>query len=192
MTVKETDCMRVGDARVSTNDQILDLQRDALKGTKCRQIYEEHASGQHTLRPQLDVCLKSRREGDTLIGWRLDRLGRSRADRIRITQELQARGVGFASLTDKIDTPSPTGTLIVQVFGALAEFERNLIRERTMASLKTARAQGRNGGRPKKLTAKDLQTIKALLNTHGVSVATVAEQFGIARSTMYRNVVANS
>lgn len=107
-------------------------------------------------------------------------------------QELQARGVGLASLTETIDTPSPTGKLIVHVFGALAEFERNLIRERTMAGLKPARARGRKGGRPKKLTTKDLQTIKALLKMHDVSVTTVAEQFGIACSTMYRNVVANS
>ena len=109
-----------------------------------------------------------------------------------MTQELQTRGGGFASLTDKIDTPSPTGKLVVHVFGALAEFERNLIRGRTMAGRKAARARGRKGGRPKKLTAKDLQTIKAWLNTHDVSVTTVAEQFGIARSTMYRDVVANS
>lgn len=109
-----------------------------------------------------------------------------------MTQELQARGVGLAPLTEKIDTPSPTDTLIVQVFGALAEFECNLIRERTMASLKTARARGRNGGWPNKITAKDRQTIKAWLKMHEVSVTTVAEQFGIARSRMYRNVVANS
>lgn len=180
--------MRIGYARASTDDQTLDLQRDALKKAKCRQIYEEHASGKNTSRPQLEACLKSVREGDTLIVWRLDRLGRSLADLIRLTQELQARGIGFASLTEKIDTQSPTGRLIFHVFGALAEFERNLIRERTMAGLKAARARGRKGGRPRKLSAKDLKTVKALLKSGDIPVSTVAEQFRVARSTLYRNI----
>lgn len=176
---------------MSTDDQTLDLQRDALKRAKCRQIYEEHASGKNTVRPQLEACLKALRPGDTLIVWRLDRLGRSLVDLIRITQELQARGVAFASLTEKIDTQSPTGKLIFHVFGALAEFERNLIRERTLAGLKAARARGRTGGRPKKLSPKDLKTIRALLRTREVPVGTIAEQFGIARSTIYRSIAAN-
>lgn len=176
---------------MSTDDQTLDLQRDALKRAKCRQIYEEHASGKNTVRPQLEACLKALRPGDTLIVWRLDRLGRSLVDLIRITQELQARGVAFASLTEKIDTQSPTGKLIFHVFGALAEFERNLIRERTLAGLKAARARGRTGGRPKKLSPKDLKTIRALLRTREVPVGTIAEQFGISRSTIYRSIAAN-
>jgi DNA invertase Pin-like site-specific DNA recombinase len=133
--------MRVGYARVSTDDQTLDLQRDALKRAKCKEIYEEHASGKNTARPQLEACLKSLRDGDTLIVWRLDRLGRSLADLIRLTHELKARGVGFASLTEQIDTRSPSGQLVFHVFGALAEFERNLIRERTLAGLKAQKAQ---------------------------------------------------
>ena len=180
--------MRIGYARVSTEDQTLDLQRDALKKAKCRQIYEEHASGKNTARPQLEACLKSLREGDALIVWRLDRLGRSLADLIRLTQDLQARGIAFASLTERIDTRSPTGQLVFHMFGALAEFERNLIRERTMAGLKAARARGRKGGRPRKLTPKDLKTVRALLRSGDVPVSTIAEQFRVARSTLYRNV----
>ena len=184
--------MRIGYARVSTDDQTLDLQRDALKKAKCRQIYEEHASGKNTARPELEACLKSLREGDALIVWRLDRLGRSLADLIRLTQDLQARGIAFASLTERIDTRSPAGQLVFHMFGALAEFERNLIRERTMAGLKAARARGRKGGRPRKLTPKDLKTVRALLRSGDVPVSTIAEQFRVARSTLYRNVAVNA
>jgi DNA invertase Pin-like site-specific DNA recombinase len=180
--------MRIGYARVSTDDQTLDLQRDALKKAKCREIYEEHASGKNTARPQLEACLKSLRDGDTLTVWRLDRLGRSLGDLIRLTNEFKARGVGFASLTEQIDTRSPSGQLIFHVFGALAEFERNLIRERTLAGLKAARARGRKGGRPKKLSEKDLKTVRALLKSGDIPVSTVAEKFHVARSTLYRNV----
>ena len=176
---------------MSTEDQTLDLQRDALKKVKCRQIYEEHASGKNTARPQLEACLKSLREGDTLTVWRLDRLGRSLADLIRLTQDMQARGIAFASVTERIDTSSPTGKLVFHLFGALAEFERNLIRERTMAGLKAARARGRKGGRPRKLTAKQLKTVRSLLRSGDVPVSTVAEQFRVARSTLYRNVGVN-
>jgi DNA invertase Pin-like site-specific DNA recombinase len=183
--------MRVGYARVSTDDQTLDLQRDALKRAKCKEIYEEHASGKNTARPQLEACLKSLRDGDTLIVWRLDRLGRSLADLIRLTHELKARGVGFASLTEQIDTRSPSGQLVFHVFGALAEFERNLIRERTLAGLKAARARGRKGGRPRKLSVKDLKTVRSMLKSGDISVSTVAEKFHVARSTLYRNVGAN-
>ncbi len=184
--------MRIGYARVSTDDQTLDLQRDALKRARCREIYEEHASGKNTARPQLEACLKSLREGDTLIVWRLDRLGRSLGDLIRLTHDLKVRGVGFASLTEQINTHSPTGQLIFHVFGALAEFERNLIRERTLASLKAARARGRKGGHPRKLSPKDLKTINALLKFGDIPVTTVAAQFGVARSTLYRNVGVNA
>jgi DNA invertase Pin-like site-specific DNA recombinase len=184
--------MRVGYARVSTEDQTLDLQRDALKRAKCRDIYEEHASGKNTARPQLEACLKALRDGDTLIVWRLDRLGRSLGDLIRLTHELKARGVGFASLTEQIDTRSPSGQLVFHVFGALAEFKRNLIRERTMAGLKAARARGRKGGRPRKLSPKDLKTVRAMLKSGDVPVSTVAEKFQVARSTLYRNVAVSA
>ncbi|MGA8482184.1 MAG: recombinase family protein [Chthoniobacterales bacterium] len=184
--------MRIGYARVSTDDQTLDLQRDALKRAKCRQMYEEHASGKNATRPELDACLKSLREGDTLVVWRLDRLGRSLADLIRLTNELQTRKVELESLTEKIETHSPAGKLVFHVFAALAEFERNLIRERTMAGLKAARARGRKGGRPPKLSAKEIKTISALLKTADISVSEIAARFSVARSTLYRNVVNNA
>src|SRR5450631_1219522 len=189
--IEEIAAMRIGYARVSTDDQTLDLQRDALKKAKCREIYEEQASGKNTARPQLEACLKSLREGDTLIVWRLDRLGRSLGDLIRLTQDFKTRGVSFASLTEQIDTRSPTGQLVFHVFGALAEFERHLIRERTLAGLKSARARGRKGGRPRKLAPKDLKTVRELLRSGDVPVSTIAEQFRVARSTLYRNTGVN-
>ena len=179
--------MRIGYARVSTDDQTLDLQRDALKRAKCRQIYEEHASGKTALRPELEACLKSLRKGDTLVVWRLDRLGRSLGDLIHLTTDLRCRGVDLESLTEKIETGSPTGKLVFHVFAALAEFERNLIRERTLAGLRAARARGRNGGRPRKLGAKDIQVIKALMGAGELPVQDIADRFGVSRSTLYRN-----
>ncbi len=131
--------MRIGYARVSTEDQTLDLQRDALKRAKCREIYEEQATGKNTGRPQLDACLKSLREGDTLAVWRLDRLGRNLTDLVRLISELEDRKINFESLTEKIETGSPAGRLVFHVFAALAEFERNLIRERTVAGLKAGK-----------------------------------------------------
>jgi DNA invertase Pin-like site-specific DNA recombinase len=179
--------MRIGYARVSTDDQTLDLQRDALKRAKCRQIYEEHASGKTAMRPELEACLKSLRKGDTLVVWRLDRLGRSLGDLIQLTTELRSRGVDFESLTEKIETGSSAGKLIFHVFASLAEFERNLIRERTLAGLRAARARGRNGGRPRKLKTKDIQAIKALMHAGELPVQDIADRFGVARSTLYRN-----
>ncbi len=180
--------MRIGYARVSTEDQTLDLQRDALKRAKCREIYEEQATGKNTGRPQLDACLKSLREGDTLAVWRLDRLGRNLTDLVRLISELEDRKINFESLTEKIETGSPAGRLVFHVFAALAEFERNLIRERTVAGLKAARARGRKGGRPAKLSPKEIKTIRALLKTADIPVAEIAQRFGIARSTLYRTV----
>lgn len=182
--------MRIGYARVSTDDQTLDLQRDALKRAKCRHTYEEHASGKNIARPELDGCLKALRKGDTLVVWRLDRLGRSLRDLIQLTQDLQGRGIGLESLTEKIDTISTTGKLVFHVFATLAEFERNLIRERTLAGLKAARARGRNGGRPKKLNPKELKTIRTLLRSNEVPVQDIAAQFKVNRSTLYRNLTA--
>lgn len=179
--------MRIGYARVSTDDQTLDLQRDALKRAKCRKIYEEKASGKNTDRPELEACLKALRSGDTLVIWRLDRLGRSLVDLIGVTTELHARGVQLESLTEKIDTGSPSGKLVLHVFGALAEFERNLIRERTMAGLRAARARGRNGGRPRKLSTRQCAMIKALVDAEQLSLEVIAAQFGVSRATLYRN-----
>ena len=180
--------MRIGYARVSTEDQTLDLQRDALKRAKCREVYEEQATGKNTGRPQLEACLKGLREGDTLVVWRLDRLGRNLADLVGLVAQFEQRKINFESLTEKIETVSPAGRLIFHVFAALAEFERNLIRERTVARLKAARARGRNGGRPAKLSAKEIKTIRALLKTADIPVAEIAARFGVARSTLYRTI----
>jgi DNA invertase Pin-like site-specific DNA recombinase len=171
----------------STDDQTLDLQRDALKCANCRRIYEEHASGKTTIRPELKACLKSLRKGDTLIVWRLDRLGRSLDDLIRLTTDLGSRGVDFESLTEKIETGSSAGKLIFHLFASLVEFERNLIRERTMVGLRAARACGRNGGRPRKLKTKDIQAIKALMHAGELPVQDIADRFGISRATLYWN-----
>lgn len=181
--------MRIGYARISTDDQTLDLQKDALKRAKCREIYEEQASGKNTDRPQLEGCLKSLRDGDTLVVWRLDRLGRNLADLVSLVANLEQRKINFESLTEKIETGSPSGRLVFHVFAALAEFERNLIRERTVAGLKSARARGRKGGRPSKLSLKEIRTIRGLLKTADMPVAEIAARFGVARSTLYRAVL---
>jgi DNA invertase Pin-like site-specific DNA recombinase len=181
--------MRIGYARVSTEDQTLDLQRDALKRAKCRQVYEEQATGKNIGRPQLEACLKSVREGDTLVVWRLDRLGRNLADLIGLISELEQRKINFESITEKIETVSPAGRRVFHVFAALAEFERNLIRERTVAGLTAARARGRTGGRPPKLTPKEIKTIRALLKSAEIPVAEIAARFHIARSTLYRAIL---
>lgn len=178
--------MKIGYARVSTEDQTLDLQLDALKTAGCETTYEEHASGKNTERPELENCLKALRSGDSLTVWRLDRLGRNLADLVRIVNELEGRGVGFESLTERIDTTSPSGKLVFHLFASLAEFERNLIRERTMAGLKAARKRGRNGGRPKKLSEKDVDMIRALLRAKEIPVQEIASRFEVSRATVYR------
>lgn len=132
---------RIGYARVSTDDQNLDLQRDALRLWGVQSIYEEMASGKSAGRPELNQCLRALRAGDTLVVWRLDRLGRSLPDLVRIVEELEGKGVSFESITEKIETTSAAGKLVFHVFAALAEFERSLIRERTQAGLAAARAR---------------------------------------------------
>src|SRR5215210_3918276 len=144
--------MDVGYARVSTGEQTLDLQLDALETAGCGKVFQETASGAKADRPVLDEVLAYVRPGDTLVVWRLDRLGRSLQHLIETVAALAARGIGFKSLTEQIDTTTSGGKLVFHVFGALAEFERDLIRERTQAGLAAARSRGRVGGRPKKLT----------------------------------------
>lgn len=179
--------MKIGYARVSTGDQTLDLQLDALKRAGCRTIYQEHASGRSAARPQLEACMKALREGDTLFVWRLDRLGRNLADLIHMAATLESKKIGFASVTEKIDTSSSSGQLVFHVFASLAEFERNLIRERTLAGLTAARARGRKGGRRPKLSPKDIKTVRALLRTKELTVGEIAERFAVARSTIYNH-----
>jgi DNA invertase Pin-like site-specific DNA recombinase len=179
--------MKVGYARVSTIDQNLDLQKDALQKLGCEKFYEEKASGKKMDRPELEHCLKSLRSGDTLCVWRLDRLGRSLQDLITIVTSLENAGIAFASVTENIDTSTATGKLMFHVFGALAEFERNLIRERTSAGLQAARARGRVGGRKKILDNKQLSLGKAMLADKNNKVGDVAKTLGISRATLYRH-----
>ena len=184
--------MKIGYARVSTDDQNLHLQTDALNIARCKKIYEEYASGKNTkARPELDNCLKSLREGDTLIVWRLDRLGRSLSDLVKIVTELERNNIGFESLTEKIDTTTSAGTFIFHVFAALAEFERNIIRERTMAGIKAARARGKLGGRPPKLSEGELAIAKSLIQANEIPISEIAKQLGISRTTLYRLFPAN-
>lgn len=180
--------MKIGYAHVSTAEQNLNLQLDALKAAGCQRIYEEHASGKNVERTELVNCLKALRAGDVLVVWRLDRLGRNLADLVRIVGELESGKVGLESITEKIETVSSTGRLIFHVFAVLAEFERNVIRERTLAGLKAARARGRLGGRPEKLSAKDKQQIRVLLKDPAVRVKDVAKRFGVSVATLYKRV----
>ena len=179
---------RIGYARVSTEDQNLDLQRDCLTRSGCATIYEETASGKSAQRIELEHCRKALRSGDTLVVWRLDRLGRSLPDLIKIISELERDSITFESLTEKIDTGSASGKLQFHVFAALAEFEHNLIRERTLAGLTAARARGRVGGRKPKLNEKQIREIKTLLTDPAAQVKDIAERYGVSRTTLYKHV----
>lgn len=178
---------RIGYARVSIDDQHLDLQRDALQRAGCCVIYEEMTSGKNAARPELEQCSKALRAEDTLVVWRLDRLGRSLPNLIQIVTELEQRGVGFESLTEQIETRSASGKLIFHVFAALAEFERGLLRERAQAGLAAARARGRSGGRKPKLDEQQIRDIKALLRDPNIQVADVARHYGVSRTTIYKH-----
>ncbi|MDV7210094.1 MULTISPECIES: recombinase family protein [Azotobacter] len=179
---------RIGYARVSTDDQNLDLQRDALTLAGCTLIYEEAVSGKSVDRPELAQCLKALRAGDTLVVWRLDRLGRSLPDLVKVVSELEHDGISFESITERIETGSASGKLIFHVFAALAEFERNVIRERTHAGLSAARARGRKGGRKPALSDRQVREIKALLSDPEIQVGDVAKRYGVSRTTLYRYV----
>lgn len=178
--------IRIGYARVSTDDQNTGLQLDALKAAGCVQIYEERVSGKQDDRPELAHALKALRKGDTLVVWRLDRLGRSLPHLIKTVAAIEMLGASFESLTEKIDTGSATGRLVFHLFASLAEFERNLISERTREGLKAARARGTRGGRKPKLGEKDVRQIRALMADRSTSVADIAKRFGISRSTLYK------
>ncbi|GAA4091679.1 recombinase family protein [Zhongshania borealis] len=176
--------MYIGYARVSTADQQTDLQIDALTNAGCINIYQESVSSVSKSRPQLEECLRCLRKGDTLIVWRLDRLGRSLKDLVTIIGELEGREVGFRSLTESIDTTTPSGRLIFHIFGSLAEFERNLIRDRTLAGLAAARARGRKGGRRPKMTTRDIQKAAAMLSDPKITKSDVAAHFNVSRVTL--------
>jgi len=175
----------IGYARVSTDDQNLALQRDALAAAGCEKLYEDQKSGAKVERPGLALALEVARSGDTLIIWRLDRLGRSLKDLIALAEGLDKRGVGLKSLKEAIDTTSSGGRLIFHMFGALAEFERDLIRERTQAGLSAARARGRLGGRPKLLTPEKRRLAVQLYLAKEHSIAEICRLMGISKPTLY-------
>jgi DNA invertase Pin-like site-specific DNA recombinase len=181
--------MDIGYARVSTGEQTLDLQLDALTNAGCGKVFMETASGAKADRPVLAEVLSYLRAGDTLVVWRLDRLGRSLPHLIETVATLRERGIGFKSLTEQIDTTTPGGKLIFHVFGALAEFERDLIRERTHAGLAAARARGRTGGRPKKLAEpRKLALAQSLYDGGQTDITTICQTLGISRATLYRHL----
>ncbi|MEE4279148.1 MAG: recombinase family protein [Halieaceae bacterium] len=180
--------MLIGYTRVSTEDQSLALQRDALRGAGCEEIFADRASGTKADRPGLKRALERLRAGDTLIVWRLDRLGRSLKDLIVRAEELRERGVGLRSLQESIDTSSSGGELIFHMFGALAQFERALIRERTQAGLQAARARGRKGGRRKALDVKQRVHAVELYRARRHTVKEICDLVGVSRQTLYAYV----
>lgn len=180
--------MIVGYGRVSTSDQNPQLQIDALKTAKCKPIFVEQKSGRNMNRPELTRCLDTLRKGDTLVIWRLDRLGRSIRDLLEIVERIEAEGVQFVSLTEEINTKTASGQLIFHMFAAFAQFERNLNRERTLAGLATARARGRLGGGKKKTTPQQDKQLRALWESGTFTGAEIAKQFGISVPTFFRRV----
>lgn len=180
--------MLIGYARVSTDDQSLALQRDALSAAGCEQIFEDKASGAKADRPGLKQALAALRRDDTLVVWRLDRLGRSLKDLIVRADELRERGVGLKSLKEAIDTSSSGGELVFHMFGALAQFERALIRERTQAGLQAARARGRKGGRRKALDARQRAHAVELYKAREHTVKEICQLVGVSRQTLYAYV----
>ncbi|MEB7723145.1 recombinase family protein [Staphylococcus equorum] len=179
--------MKIGYARVSTGLQNLNLQEDRLNTYGCEKIFNDHMSRSKSKRPGLDKAIEFARSGDTIVVWRLDRLGRNMEDLITLVNELNERGVSFHSLEENItmDKSSSTGQLLFHLFAAFAEFERNLILERSSAGRIAARARGRYGGRPEKLNKQDLNLLKTLYD-NGTPIKTIAEQWQVSRTTIYR------
>lgn len=182
----ENELMKIGYARVSTLEQNPELQLDALKEAGCEKIYTDHVSGAKTDRPELQDSLVYARPGDCLVVWRLDRLGRSLKHLIAVVEDLETREVGFVSLQEGFDTTTSGGKLVFQIFGALAEFERNLIRERTKAGLAAARARGRLGGRKEKLSTDQVSTMRRMSESRQHTIAEICKVIGISKPTYYR------
>lgn len=180
--------MLIGYMRVSTGDQSLDLQRDALARAGCERVFEDVCSGAVTNRPGLSGALDHARSGDALVVWKLDRIGRSLQHVVQLVSGLRDRGVGLKVLTGEIDTTSSTGRLVFGIFATLAEFERDLIHERTMAGLAAARARGRHGGRPRMMTKAKLKTAMAMMADQDNVAREVAEQLSVSLSTLYTYV----
>jgi DNA invertase Pin-like site-specific DNA recombinase len=183
--------MLIGYARISTQDQTLDLQQDALEKAGCDRIFTDKVSSTKAERKGLTEALSHLRRGDALVVWRLDRLGRSLRHLIDTVTELNSRGVGFKSLQENIDTTTSGGKLVFHIFGALAEFEREIIKERTQAGLTSARSRGKVGGRPKALTAKEVQILRNMAaDKPCLTVSDICKTLGIGRTTFYRYVKA--
>lgn len=178
--------MIYGYAKISTNDQTTSLQKDALEKAGCDRIFTDVASGAKAHRPELDHMLDLLREGDMVVVWKLDRLGRSMQNLVDLMTTFDERGMQFRSLTESIDTSTPGGTLVFNIFGSLAQFERDLIRERTRAGLEAARARGRKGGRPARLDEKQVKEARRLYESKTVTVDQIAALMGVGRSTIYR------
>ncbi|STX43957.1 site-specific DNA recombinase; e14 prophage [Legionella donaldsonii] len=178
--------MLIGYARVSTDDQNLNLQHDALIQAGCEKIFDDQMTGSKIARPGLDAALDYAREGDVIVVWRLDRLSRSLKDLIDMVASLDEKKIGLKSLHESIDTSSSSGKLIFHIFGALAEFERNLIRERTHAGLQAARARGRKGGRPKKLSTDKAKLAIKLYKGKEHSIKQICELIGVSKPTLYK------
>jgi DNA invertase Pin-like site-specific DNA recombinase len=186
--------MLIGYARVSTHDQTIALQQDALKQAGCERIFTDTASGARADRPGLEEAVGFARSGDSLVVWKLDRLGRSLPHLIETISGLQERGIGFKSLTEQIDTTTSGGKLIFHVFAALAEFERDVIRERTQAGLIAARARGRRDGHPRAAALNDAKKVamaQALYNDKKNSIADICKTLRVSRSTLYRYITAS-
>ncbi|HAT3881873.1 TPA: recombinase family protein [Legionella pneumophila] len=178
--------MLIGYARVSTDDQNLHLQHDELKKAGCEKFFDDKITGSKIERPGLDAAIDYAREGDVIIVWRLDRLSRSLKDLIQVVSDLESKGIGLKSIHESIDTTSSSGKLIFHIFGALAEFERNLIRERTHAGLKAARARGKMGGRPKKLNNEKATLAQELYNEKTRTIKQICELVGVSKPTLYK------
>ncbi len=182
--------MLIGYARVSTQDQNLDLQSEALTKAGCERIFNDKISGSRTERPELTKALEMLREGDTLVVWKLDRLGRSVKNLVDLVGELHQQGIQFKSLTDAIDTGTPSGRFFFHVMASLAEMERELTVERTRAGLEVARQLGRKGGRRRQMTESKIESAKKLL-ANGVPPRDVATNLGVSVPTLYRWVPAS-
>lgn len=177
--------MKVGYARVSTTAQDLSLQIDALESAGCEKVFQDHVSGSQTERTGLSNAMEYLRPGDTLVVWRLDRLGRSLKHLIELVNQLAEQDIGFQSLQEAIDTTTSGGLLVFHIFGALAEFERNLIRERTQAGLEAARKRGRLGGRPRSLDANKTELLYRLYDEKQHTIQEICEMLEVPRSTLY-------